>query len=70
MEEKDETSASKKQESDTITTQLRVPKRLWLLVKHRAVDMNVSANGAVICLLSEVLESPHDPTRNVGFPKE
>lgn len=70
MEEKNETSALKKQESDTITTQLRIPRKLWLLVKHRAVDMNVSANRTVICLLSEALESPHVPTRNVGFPKE
>jgi hypothetical protein len=38
-------------------TQIRIPHALWLAIKHEAVDMDTSANSAVIALVEEALEA-------------
>jgi hypothetical protein len=40
-------------------TQTRFPKELWQSVKHAAVDMGTSANGALIILVEEALANRH-----------
>lgn len=46
-----------------LCTQLRVPRSLWLQVRHAAVDSELSANQMAIRLLEEALEVRHVPFR-------
>ena len=40
-----------------VSTQIRIPSTLHRDVRHAAVDMDKSMNGAIICLLQEALEA-------------
>lgn len=73
MKEKEKTGGvAKKRKSDeeTTITQVRLPSSLWKAVRHEAVDMDASANTAVISLLAEALEVRRARTRNAEFQTE
>jgi hypothetical protein len=48
-----------------VITQLRIPETLYKQVKHEAVDLDMSANKAILTFLTEALASRHVQTRNL-----
>jgi hypothetical protein len=42
--------------SDIVKTTIRVPKALWDKVRHRAIDLDISAEAVVIQALSDFVK--------------